>query len=145
MDIRTVVSTYNLWGDQCTDTCIGSGVIEIEPGFQIISIPITYGYWSTTEHALVHDDTTIATVYNYVVTQIEDIYGVDVNTMVEFFNTLIGGQGYYFNFFPNQTNPLLEHNFRLSYLDIDTGHQEITGFYVYSIHPDTFTIQWGEA
>lgn len=145
MDIRSLSTKgYNLWGETCTDTGIGSGIIEIEPGFQIVSIPITYGYWSVSSHTHVHDGTTPATIYNYVTTQIEDTYGVQARTMVEFFNTLIGGQGYYFTFFPNQTNPLGEYNFELSYLDSGTGYEEITGFYVNSIHHTTFTIQWGD-
>ncbi len=146
MEIRTLVSAgYNLWeGDCVTTSGIGGGYLDIEPGFQMISVPITYGYWDSTTHQHVHDDITIATIYNYIIQQMEDIYSVDGDTMIEVFNTLVGSQGNYWNFVPGVTDPASSHNFQLSYYDSGAGGYEYTGFFVKSIHPVSFTIQWGD-
>jgi len=140
---------YDLWSEPCIVSgtiCsgIGGGYIDIEPGFQMISVPITHGWWSSTAHEHVHDDTTVANVYNYIIQQIEDIYGVDGDTMIEVFNTLIGGQGNYWNFVPGVTNPASPHNFQLAYSDPGAGSYEYTGFFVKSIHSTSFIIQWGD-
>ncbi|MFA6887282.1 MAG: hypothetical protein WCQ65_09970 [Fermentimonas sp.] len=150
MDIRFLVSSgYDLFCGPCTTsgtTCSGvtGGYIAIEPGFQMVSIPITHGYWSSIIHGHVHDNSTIANVHNYIVQQIEDLHGVSANTMIEVFNTLVGGQGNYWNFVPGVTNPDSPHNFQLAYLDTDVGTYEYIGFFIKSIHSTTFTIQWGD-
>ena len=123
---------------------IGGGLIDIEQSWQIISIPLRFGYYNPLIHEHVHDTAVLATVYNYVVLQIEDKFGVPANTMIEVFNTLIGGQGNYWNFVPGVTNPLSPHNFNLCYPDITSINYEVTGFFVKSIHSTNFTIQWGE-
>lgn len=147
MNIKYLSSLgYDFWPCDTTVSGIGGyGTIEIEPGgFQMIAIPVVYGWWDSTSHEHIHDGTTVATVNNYVVDQIEDVYGVQANTMVEVFNTLIGGQGNYWNFVPNLTNPASPHNFQLSYYDPGAKSQEVTGFFVKSVHPTTFKIVWGE-
>ena len=146
MDPRITVATYNLWSSAETTTSGigGSGTIEIEPGFQMIATPVIYGYWSTTEHKHIHDDSTIATVYNYIDQQISDVYGVQTSTMIRFFNTLVGGSPIYYNFVPDLTNPADIHNFQLSYYDAGANSQEVTGYFLESIHPTTFTITWGD-
>ncbi len=120
------------------------GYIDIENSWQMLSVPVTHGYWSSIEHKHIHDDVTPATIYNYIITQIEDSYGVNANTMIEVSNTLIGGQGNYWNFVPGVTNPASPHNFNLAYLDTDIGVYEYTGFFVKSIHSSSFVIQWGD-
>lgn len=146
MNIKTLSSSgYNLWADDVSsDDCIGNGIIEIENGFQMIGIPIIEGWWNPVTHKHVHNDGTTANVYNYIITQIEDTYGVAADTMIEVCNTLIGGQGSYWNFVPGVTNPLSPHNFQMSYLDSGAGSQEVTGFFIKSIHPTSFTIKWGD-
>lgn len=146
MDLRFISwAGYELKECDTTVSGIGGhGVIEIEPGFQMIAAPVVYGYWSSVEHKHVHDGSTIAKVKNYIVDQIEDVYGVQANTMVEVFNTLVGGEANYWNFVPNFIDPGSPHNFQLSYYDSGANSQEVTGFYVKSIHPTTFTIIWGE-
>ena len=52
----------------------GSGSIQLEQGWQLIAIPIIYGYWDSTLHEHVHDEITTAKVENYVMDQIEDLY-----------------------------------------------------------------------
>lgn len=146
MNIKTISSAgYNFWAEEVSgDDCIGSGIIEIENGFQMLGIPIIEGWWNSVTHKHVHNDGTTATVYNYIITQIEDVYGVSANTMIEVCNTLIGGQGNYWNFVPGVTNPLSPHNFQLSYLDSGVGSQEVTGFFIKSVHTTSFSIVWGE-
>lgn len=147
MNIKTISTIgYNFWADEVTTTSggIGSGIIEIENGFQMIGIPITEGVWCSITHKHVHNTGTPATVYNYIITQIEDTYGAAANTMIEVCNTLIGGQGNYWNFVPGVTNPLSPHNFQLSYLDTGVGSQEVTGFFIKSVHPTSFAIKWGD-
>ena len=136
---------YQLWSCDTTTSGIGGyGVIEVEPGFQMVSTPVIYGFYSSAEHKHIHDGITPATVYNYIVLQIEDVYGVPANTMIEVFNTLVGGQGNYWNFVPGSTNPLSPHNFLLSYYDPGADSQEVTGFFIKSKHPVVFNIFWGE-
>jgi hypothetical protein len=133
---------YNKIGVQ-KGTCVGHGRIEVEPNrWQLISIPIQYGYWDDTQHKLVHDNTTIARIHNYVVKQIEDVYGVPCNTMIEVFNTYFGDPNKYYNFIPGVTDPLSIHNFELAYQD--GPNLEYTGFWVKSIHDTSFFIEWGE-
>ena len=49
-----------------TSSGMGSGSIEIEPGWQLLAIPIQYGYWDNVFHIHVHDDITVAKFKNYV-------------------------------------------------------------------------------
>jgi len=119
------------------------GIIQIEPErWQLISVPIQYGYWDSVLHKHVHDDTTVSRVYNYIVEQIQDTYSVPAETMIEVFNTYIGDINKYYNFLPGVTDPLSEHNFELAYQD--GVYLEYTGFWVKSIHNTPFEISWGE-
>lgn len=146
MEIRTLPGAgYNLWADVCEEgEGIGGGYIDIEPGFQMISIPITHGYWNTTTSGHIHDDSTVATVYNYIVQQVEHVYGVPGNTMIEIFNTLVGGSPIYFNFAVGVNDPGSPHNFQLAYYDLGASDYEYTGFFIKSIHSTSFKIRWGE-
>ncbi len=120
------------------------GILEIEPGWAMLAIPIHYGWWDKVEHRHVHDGVTVATIKNYVVDQIEDVYNVQASIMVEVFNTLVGGQGNYWNFVPDITNESSPHNFLLEYKDQDVDSYEVTGFFIKSIYQSTFELKWGE-
>jgi len=145
MDTRLIATAgYNFWPCTTVSGIGGSGIIEIEPGFQIIATPVIYGYWDSSLHKHVHDGITIATVEGYIDNQISDVYGVASNTMVEVYNTLIGGQGNYWNFVPGVTNSFSPHNFQLSYYDAGANSQEAVGYFIKSIHSTTFTISWGK-
>ena len=145
-NIKYIASAgYDFYSTDTTSSgCIGGGRIDIEISWQMLSVPIIHGYWSSIEHKHIHDNATPATIYNYIITQIEDTYGADANTMIEVSNTLIGGQGNYWNFVPGVTNPASPHNFNLAYLDTTIGVYEYTGFFVKSIHSSSFVIQWGD-
>jgi hypothetical protein len=117
-------------------------IIEIEQNrWQMVTIPIRYGYWDNTIHDHVHDDTTIATIKNYIVDQIEDTYGVPAKTMIEVMNTYVGDAHKVHNYVCGVTIDSSEHNFPLAY--IDGSKVEYAGIWVKSIHPTPFSIKWG--
>ncbi len=122
----------------------GYGTLEIEPGWAMLAIPVHYGKWDKTTHMHIHDGSTVATIKNYIVDQIEDVYNVQASTMVEVFNTLVGGQGNYWNFVPDVTSEVSPHNFLLEYKDQDIDSYEVTGFFIKSIHQSNFYLKWGE-
>jgi hypothetical protein len=107
--------------------------IQIEPGWQLIAIPARYGYWATSDEILRDLATVpqIAKVGEYVVAQLEDIYGADV---VEICNARIGGETNYRNFIPGQTPAGDPNNFPLMILDADTGLYEVVPFFIKSVH-----------
>jgi len=117
-------------------------IVQIEQNrWQMITIPIRYGYWSKTAHEFVHDDVTIATVKNYIIDQIEDLYSVPANTMIEVLNTYVGDENLMRNYVCGITIDSSGHNFPLAY--IDGTSIEYAGIWVKSIHPTPFTIRWG--
>lgn len=119
------------------------GEIEIEPNrWQMLSVPVMFGYWDNITHKLIHDNQTIATIKNYILNQIEDIMGNPIELYIKSVHTYIGDNNFYYNFIPNVTNPLSIHNFPLAYLDGDKV--EYVGFWIQSIHNDNIIIKWGE-
>jgi hypothetical protein len=119
------------------------GEIQIESDrWQLITVPVIYGYWDTSNHVLVHDGVTIARVKNYVLDQIEDIMGNPVQSYIKVVNTYIGDNNYFYNYIPGVTNPLSTHNFPLAYLDGD--RVEYVAFWIKSIHTSDIIIKWGE-
>jgi len=146
MDIRYISSAgYDLFCEPCVTESgvVTGGYIDIEPGFQMISIPITHGYWDTTTSGHIHTTSIPATVYNYIVQQAEYVYGVPGEDMIEVFTTLIGGSSIYYNFTVGVIDPGSYHNFQLAYYDLEADDYEYTGFFIKSIHPTSFKIQWG--
>jgi hypothetical protein len=119
---------------------IGGGSIQLEFGWQLIAIPIEYGYWNATTHAHVHDDVTRAKAENYVMDQMDDLYGTGI---VEVANTYTGDQQAFFSYVVGSTPTSSPHNFQLVY---DDGvHREISGFWVKIIGPGApYLITWGE-
>lgn len=123
----------------------GYGSIELEYGWQLIAIPIMYGYWDDVTHAHVHDDVTVAKFENYVLTQIEDLYATvsGVETIVEVANTYTGDQQAFFSYVVGSTPTGSPHNFQLVYTDGPS--QEIAGFWIKIIGAGApYTITWGE-
>lgn len=120
----------------------GGGYIEIEPGWQLISIPIQYGYWDNILHKHINDNITEANIKNYVLDQIEDILGLSGNTVISVANTYVGDNQFFYNYIPGVTNPNSTHNFKLCY--VDGSAKEYSAFWIKSIHTTSFTIKWGE-
>lgn len=74
-----------------------SGEIQIEPErWQMITVPVIYGYWDSTNHQLIHDGQTIARIKNYVLDQIADIMGSSVENFIRSTHTYIGDNNYFF-------------------------------------------------
>jgi len=144
MDIRPFVSrSFDLWSPKIITGGMegfGRGAIQLEQGFQLISIPVQFGWWDSTIHKHVHDGVTIAKFKNYVLDQIIDLYGLHV---VEVANTYTGDQQAFYSYVVGVTPESSPHNFKLVYNDNDNF--EISGFWINIIGDDTpYLISWGE-
>jgi hypothetical protein len=122
-----------------TSSGIGSGYIELEGGWQLVAIPIKYGYWSVVDHKHVHDDVTLAKFENYVLNQIEDKYGSGI---IEVANTFTGDAQMFYSYVVDVTPTDSIHNFKLMYED--TSGDEVTGFWVKVVgNSPPYLISWG--
>jgi hypothetical protein len=141
MDMRFVASAgYDLYGGGAGVSVGGRGTIEFEPlTWQLVAIPIQYGFWSTALHRHEHDGVTTAKFKNYVLDQIEDLYGIG---KVEVANAYLGDIQAFYSFIPGITPENSVHNFQLVYTDNDS--EEISGFWVKSLHTAIMIISWGE-
>lgn len=141
MDIRfTAWAGYQLAPCDTTSSGIGGyGSIQLEPGWQLISIPVQYGYWSSATHEHVHDNITAAKFENYVYDQIEDLYGAG---KVEVANTYPGDLQAFLSYVPDSTPATSPHNFQLVYAD--GPHLEISGFWIKMTTASGIVITWGE-
>lgn len=141
MDIRFLGwAGYQLASCDTTASGIGGyGSIQLEPGWQLISVPVRYGYWSSSTHEHVHDDTTVAKFKNYVLDQIEDLYG---SGAVEVANTYPGDLQAFLSYVVGSTPPTSPHNFQLVYED--GPHLEISGFWIKMTTTSGIIITWGE-
>lgn len=123
----------------------GYGTIQLELGWQLIAIPVDFGYWDSTAHEHVHDGTTRSKVENYVIDQVEDLYATvsGVETIIEVANTYLGDNQFFWSYVVGSTPTSSPHNFNLVY---DDGiHREIAGFWIKVIGPDApYVITWGE-
>ena len=141
MDVRFIGwAGYELTYCEETTSGIGSGTIELEAGWQLVAIPIEYGYWDSTSHAHVHDDVTRAKFKNYVLDQITDLYGAGVVSVA---NTYTGDQQAFYSYVVGSTPESSPNNFQLIY---DDGiHREISGFWIKIVGgAPPYTITWGE-
>ena len=141
MEIRTIPAAgYSLWEDVCVEPeeCMGAGSIELELGWQLCAIPIQYGYWNTSSHQLVHDGSTTAKFKNYILDQIEDLYGTG---LVEVANTYVGDVGAFYSYVVGSTPESSPHNWQLTY--DDGSYQEIAGFWIKTL-ASGIVITWGE-
>ena len=146
MDIRYISTLgYDFYHEEVVCSGIaGSGSIELEYGWNLIAVPVEYGYY-TTASGLVHDETTRAKVENYIVDQIEDLYATatGIENVVEVCNTYIGDNQFFWNYTVGSTPESSPHNFQLVY---DDGvHREISGFWIKIIGSNApYVIYWGE-
>jgi len=127
----------------CTTTATGildSGSIQLEYGWQLIAIPIEYGYWDVTTSGHVHDGSTVAKVENYIIDQIDDLYGSGV---IEVANTYLGDNQFFWNYVVGSTPTSSLHNFQLVYND--GIHKEISGMWIKVIGLSApYVITWGD-
>lgn len=142
MDIRFLSTAgYDLYGYREVPVVSGveSGSIELEYGWQMIAIPIEYGYWDNTTHTHIHDNVTVAKFKNYVLDQIEDLYGTGV---VEVANTYTGDQQAFYSYVVGSTPEGSPHNFNMIY--VDGSNKEISGFWIKSLSLTSMIITWGD-
>lgn len=142
MNIKTISTIgYNFWADEVTTTSggIGNGTIELELGWQLAAIPIQHGYWNSTIHKHVHDNT-VAKFKNYILDQITDLYGAGV---VEVANTYLGDIQAFYSYVVGTTPTSSPHNWSLIY---DDGiHKEVSGFWINIVGGSApYVITWGE-
>jgi hypothetical protein len=86
----------------------------------------------------VHDDITVAKFKNYILDQIEDLYGVG---KVEVANTYVGDVGAFYSYVVGSTPESSIHNWQLTY--DDGSYQEISGFWIKTT-VSGMIISWGE-
>jgi len=126
-------------GAVCSGVAPQHGFIQLEYGWQLVAVPVKYGYWDNNTHSLVHDDTTRAKFKNYIVDQIEDLYGPG---SVELANTFTGDNQAFYSYVVNSTPDSSPHNFNLVYED--GPYLEIAGFWIKSTSSGTMLVEWGE-
>jgi len=118
---------------------IGSGSLELENSWQLVSIPIQYGYWDFVTHQHIHDEVTVAKFKNYVLDQITDLYGTDI---VEVANTFTGDAQMFYSYVVGSTPESSPHNFSLCYED--GVNKEFSGFWIKIVGSSSpYIITWG--
>lgn len=140
MDIRPTVARYDLWSQEIeSEECDNNGSIQLEANaWSLIAVPINQGWWNSSTHMHVHDTTT-AKIKNYVIDQIDDLYGTGKILVA---NAYLGDNQYFYSYVPGVTPESSVHNFQLIYTD--GIHNEITGFWIYSQHSSDIEITWGD-
>ncbi len=117
--------------------------IQIDPDrWQLISIPVQYGYFDTVNGEFEHDEVTIATIKNYVMDQISYIMNDVAEHFIQLANSYFGDEDAFRSYIPGVTNPNSMHNFPLAYEDNE--QIEYTAFWIRSIHADPITIKWAK-
>lgn len=142
MDIRTIITSgYQLWAGSTTVSGVNSyGTIDLDYGWQLIAIPIMYGYWDSTMHKHIHNTNTQAKFKNYILDQIADLYGENI---VEVANTYPGDLQAFLSYVSGSTPDSSPHNFNLVYTD--NNSYEISGFWIKIIGQNTpYIISWGK-
>jgi len=123
--------------------CNRGGSVTLERNrWQLIAIPVEFGYWDSITHSHVHDGTTVSKVKNYIIDQLEDVYAAPANTLIEVMNTYYGDANKFYNYVVGVTQDNSIHNFQLSYRD--EGNLEYVGIWVKCISPVDIQITWGE-
>jgi hypothetical protein len=141
MDIRTISAVgYDLWEEITTVSGMGSGSVELEYDWQLIGIPVEFGYWNPVTHEHVHDVITIARFENYILDQVTDLYG---NGIIEVANAYIGDNQFFWSYVVGSTPTSSPHNFPMIFND--GIHKEVVGFWVRVVGgASPYVITWGE-
>ena len=147
---HTIEDTFSVAFEPCGGAVISkmSGMIEIESNvWQLIAIPIEFGFWDTVQNKLVHDNATKATIENYVLAQLSYKYGKPARDLVEVANAYYGDENEFRSYVPGHTPASSKDNFPLVYSDVDPRggitYSEITGFWIKSKHNVNMILKWG--
>jgi len=117
------------------------GKIEIEPDrWQLISIPVKYGYYDIANNKLMRSKTIRATIYNYVVTQLESVYGNEIKNLIRVINSYNSDSKNFWNYVPGITPENSVHNFKLIYDDGDI--EEVMPFWIRSKVDYNMILKW---
>ena len=117
------------------------GEIQLEANkWQMVTIPVKFGYFDVTEERLKTSKTIRSTVYNYVVQQLETVYNEPIYNLVEVINTYIGDNNFFYNYVPGLTSENSSHNFNLVYMDNDRN--EIVPFWIKSKTTFDMVLKW---
>lgn len=108
-----------------------SGTIALQLGWQLICVPVTYGYW---DNGIVKD-TTPATISNYVIKQLCQKTNKTQNELKQYVDVCnaFRGASDAQNFVVGLTAETSENNFKLSYVDGDST--EFTAFWINVLQP----------
>jgi len=145
MGTAITLATKGVIGHRGTGTSgtISSGEMQIEAGvWQLLSIPVQFGYFNNGTGELIHDGTTVARIKNYLLDQIEYNLGNSAEDYIEVANCYFGDEDAFRNYVPGTTNPASSQNFPLAYMD--GTRLEFTAFWIKSIHTSDIVIEWGE-
>lgn len=144
MDIRPMITRgFDMWSPQTITTTSGSnfgkGSIQLEYGWQLVAVPVEFGWWDSVSHTHIHDSITVARFENYIYNQLLDLYG----DVVEVANTYTGDNQAFSSYVCGSTPTSSPHNFQLVYTD--NGAKEISGFWIKIIGQDgPYVITWGK-
>jgi len=112
-----------------TTGCSLGGDIQLQPGFQLITIPTTHGRFDTTTGTIVKD-TTKAKVKNYLLDQLSHKLNIPYSDIGQYIESCVAVRGGELsqNFVPVITPDTSVNNFELAYTDNEAI--EFTAFYV---------------
>ena len=134
--------------EEAEQTVQASGMIEVEADvWQLCAIPMTTGIWSKTSHKIIKSEKK-STIKNVIIDQIEDVYGVNSDTLIKVINGYTGDNNEFRNYIPGLTKDSSIHNFQLVFtdddMDVDDGNTkfEISGFWI-KAKDRNFIIKWG--
>ena len=124
-----------------TSSSFTSGEIQIEANrWQMITVPVKFGYFDTIEGILKSSETVRSTIYNYVVQQLETVYSDDIENLITVINAYVGDNDFFYNYVPGFTSEGSIHNFNLVYEDGTMN--EIVPFWIKSKVTFDMTLLW---
>ena len=137
---KGIISTKVL--HQINDVLSG-GKLIIQPGWQMVTIPIQYGYFDKQRGILIHDNATLAKIKNYVMDQIEFIIGYPLNSFIEIAKCYTGNENAFLSYIPGLTKDNSFNNFYLAKDDATGLGLEYVPFWIKSLYTEPIVINWG--
>ena len=137
---KGIISTKVL--HQISDVLTG-GKLIIQPGWQMVTVPIQYGYFDKNRGILIHDNVTLTKIKNYVMDQIEFILGDSADKFIEIAKCYTGNENAFLSYIPGLTKLSSMNNFYLAKNDISNIGLEFVPFWIKSIHTEPIVIDWG--
>jgi hypothetical protein len=146
-DVKETI--YDIVFRECGDGAAGtgtmSGTINIQPGWQLVTIPTIRGYFDIAQGKIIKDKAVHATVKNYLIDQLAYKLNVPVEQMNQYIEVCIAYRGGELsqNFVVGVTPASSVNNFRLAYIDEENNKKEFTAFWVKNISGMTLPeISW---